>query len=360
MAENYYQILGLGVRATPAEIKAAYKKLALKFHPDVNQGSDAAEEQFKKILEAYQTLSDTARKNRYDFSLFYTAIREKDPDAYPDAAYRNVPRSPRQQEEDRYRSRNRARQAYREYAGPAKSGKLTPNVIAIALLVVSSFVMLSYWMGYAMNHHMARKYLNEGNFQLALEYDDEYAEAYFARYRFFSVRKFPDQKLLNDLNLAILYAEQAQPEWLLERARLKIRMNNLMAAKDDFEAAKNAGPAIDSIWLSLGDFYAQNFQLPERALSCYDTALLIRKNYYPALRGKAEALYRLKRFKAALALFSKCVESGQGDREVFFMRGASLLALGRQQEACLDLNQSLNMGYLDALDLVDRYCSELP
>lgn len=63
MADNYYKILGIGVRASEAEIKAAYKQLAKKFHPDVNKGSAEHEEKFKKILEAYQTLSDSEKRS---------------------------------------------------------------------------------------------------------------------------------------------------------------------------------------------------------------------------------------------------------------------------------------------------------
>ena len=359
MAEdNYYQILGIGVRATPEEIKAAYKKLARKFHPDVNQGSAEHEEKFKKILEAYQTLSDQAKKNRYDLSLFYRAAGLSDAGPGPDPAYRNVPRTPRQAEEERYRSRSRARQVYREFAGPAGNRKITPNVIAIALLVVSSFVMISYWMGYAMNHHMAKKYLKEGNFYQALEYDDEFAEAYFARYRFFSVRNYPAEKLLKDLNLAIRYADEPEPVWLLERARIKLRLDSIPQAAADFEAAKEAGPGIDSVWLSLAEFYAVHLKRPEKALASYDTVLKIRPDYLPALRGKGKALYQLKRFPAAIACFSQCIEKGGADREMLFMRGASFLALGKKEDACSDLNQALNMGYLEALALVDRYCSE--
>lgn len=358
--DNYYQILGIGVRATQDEIKVAYKKLARKFHPDVNQGSAEHEEKFKKILEAYQTLSDQAKKNRYDLSLFYRAAGLSDASPGPDPAYRNVPRTPRQVEEERYRSRSRDRQVYREFAGPASSRKITPNGIAIALLVVSSFVMISYWMGYAMNHHMAKKYLRQGDFYQALEYDDEFGDAYFARYRFFSVRNYPAEKLLKDLNLAIRYADEPEPVWLLERARIKLRLDSIPQAAADFEAAKDAGPGIDSVWLSLADFYAVHLKRPEKALASYDTVLKIRPGYVPALSGKGKALYQLKRFPAAIACFSQCIEKDGADRSLFFMRGASLLALGKKEEACLDLNQALNMGYLDALALVDRYCAATP
>jgi curved DNA-binding protein CbpA len=64
---DYYQILGLSRSADAAQIKAAFKKLAMRYHPDRNPGDKEAEEKFKKINEAYRTLSDPLKKERYDF-----------------------------------------------------------------------------------------------------------------------------------------------------------------------------------------------------------------------------------------------------------------------------------------------------
>ncbi len=63
---NYYDILGVGRKASPAEIKKAYKRLARKCHPDLNPGSRTAEEQFKRITAAYEVLSDPAKRRLYD------------------------------------------------------------------------------------------------------------------------------------------------------------------------------------------------------------------------------------------------------------------------------------------------------
>lgn len=62
---DYYEILGLQKGATAAEIKSAYRKMALKYHPDRNKEKDA-EEKFKEINEAYQVLSDEKKRQAYD------------------------------------------------------------------------------------------------------------------------------------------------------------------------------------------------------------------------------------------------------------------------------------------------------
>jgi len=65
-AKDYYQILGVGRQADEKEIKKAYRRLARKYHPDVNPGDKVAEEKFKDISEAYEVLSDPKRRAQYD------------------------------------------------------------------------------------------------------------------------------------------------------------------------------------------------------------------------------------------------------------------------------------------------------
>lgn len=64
--EDYYKELGVAKAATADEIKKAYRKLAVKYHPDKNKGDKAAEEKFKKISEAYAVLSDPEKRKQYD------------------------------------------------------------------------------------------------------------------------------------------------------------------------------------------------------------------------------------------------------------------------------------------------------
>ena len=63
---DYYEILGVSKSASADEMKKAYRKLALQYHPDRNQGDKAAEDRFKEAAEAYDVLSDPAKKQRYD------------------------------------------------------------------------------------------------------------------------------------------------------------------------------------------------------------------------------------------------------------------------------------------------------
>ncbi len=64
--KDYYKALGVSEKATPEEIKKAYRRLAKRYHPDANQGDSAASERFKQVGEAYSVLSDSAKRKQYD------------------------------------------------------------------------------------------------------------------------------------------------------------------------------------------------------------------------------------------------------------------------------------------------------
>lgn len=66
MSSNYYDILGVDKKCSKDDIKKKYRSLAMKYHPDKNPGDKSAEDQFKKITEAYEVLSDENRRKQYD------------------------------------------------------------------------------------------------------------------------------------------------------------------------------------------------------------------------------------------------------------------------------------------------------
>lgn len=63
---DYYEVLGVDRNASQDEIKKAYRKIAIKYHPDKNPGDKSAEEKFKEAAEAYEVLSNTDKRTQYD------------------------------------------------------------------------------------------------------------------------------------------------------------------------------------------------------------------------------------------------------------------------------------------------------
>ncbi len=70
--QDYYELLGVARKASAKDIRAAFRKLARKYHPDLNPGDKSSEEKFKQLQEAYDVLSDSKKRQMYDQYGFYS------------------------------------------------------------------------------------------------------------------------------------------------------------------------------------------------------------------------------------------------------------------------------------------------
>src|SRR2546429_8644258 len=70
--QDFYELLGVSRDAKADEIRKSYRRLARKYHPDLNPGDKAAEDRFKKLQEAYDVLSDAKKRQMYDQQGFYS------------------------------------------------------------------------------------------------------------------------------------------------------------------------------------------------------------------------------------------------------------------------------------------------
>ena len=78
---DYYEVLGTSKNSPDADLKKAYRRLAMKFHPDRNPGDQEAEKKFKEAKEAYEVLSDPQKRSAYDqfgHCLLYTSPSPRD------------------------------------------------------------------------------------------------------------------------------------------------------------------------------------------------------------------------------------------------------------------------------------------
>jgi len=115
MIKNHYQILGIGRNAESKEIKQAYKKLAVKFHPDKNNGDKYFEERFKEIQESYEILISTQKKTEYDrvYDSFYSNKQKENynqsQSTYKNTSYPNYKETERKQEQKKKEEAEKSR-----------------------------------------------------------------------------------------------------------------------------------------------------------------------------------------------------------------------------------------------------------
>lgn len=336
-ADNPYTILGVSTQATEAEIKAAYKRLAFKHHPDRNKGSLAHTEQFKRIVAAYALLSDPHSRARYDRQM--GAWTQAPPFAQR-AANNQTYSGP-----SPYGGRYTGYDPFSDQGGaPRGAGSPPPRVrrytyptahqIFIALTLLACCVMISLWFGTLMNRNTAKNRLAEGDFIGALEYDSTYGEAWFALgQRLADVGRY--EGALRHMHRAIVLTEDYPASWLYHRGRVEEHLGALSQAKASYRSALQgklnpADPAItDSAALRLA-------RLELHSHLRADTAAELLNRLSPGAQQLASALYLRGLAAYYLGQYSSSIKLLQRSADSLYLAGASYFYLGQAYWATAD------------------------
>ena len=177
---NYYHVLGLNENATPEEIKASFKKLAVKFHPDKHPGRSDMEEKFKEINQAHQILSDPYEKARFDLKLKYQQFSDSNTQQ-PPYAYRRKP--------------SYSRPSYRYTKVDQRQNAIATAYAFGITFLIAAVVMGSVWAKRSYDDIQHQKVLDErrATFEQAREAFDSgnYMDAYevMTEFKFFSLEE---------------------------------------------------------------------------------------------------------------------------------------------------------------------------
>jgi len=142
--KDYYRILGIPENASDAEIKTAYRRLAKRYHPDMNAGDKRSEERFKEIAEAYNTLSDAVLKRSYDLRRMRNDLYAGNPVFYSPA--------PKEKKDARRReyseadlSRARARHRHRTAMHIRKRKRILVGMIVTFIIYLFATAAFERW-----------------------------------------------------------------------------------------------------------------------------------------------------------------------------------------------------------------------
>ncbi|WP_192822495.1 DnaJ domain-containing protein [Rufibacter sp. LB8] len=237
MSKNYYHILEVSPTATAQEIKAAYKRLALRFHPDKNPGSPHAEERFKQINDAYQVLSNPRRRAAFDQQQDYER-RQRQAAAYTNPRYHHT-RPPAGFKERHYQQR-----AQHQRRLSKRDIKIALGVVLLVVLLVLGLKLGWDSMAEGRAFKQAQQAAANGEWSQAeaaystyLMYQPEAGKARLQRAAIRQRHLQDPQGAAIDYSYLINSSQNPSPAWFVARGDCYLDEKKMLDALLDFEMA---------------------------------------------------------------------------------------------------------------------------
>jgi curved DNA-binding protein CbpA len=358
--ENYYETLGVKNTASFEEIKAAYKSLAKKYHPDKHQGDKYYEDLFKKVNAAYQTLSDPQKRRLYDLKQHY---------------YYNPPQKSGKAQGNSASKPRASRQPRPKPATTPEPKVLNKETriylytgLALMLLVVCSILFYHYMNNKmaAKTHEEAVQFEKNGEWLKALEsytesisFDEGYAPA-------FQKRALLRLHMLGDYRGAVLDLTKAidnteNPSWDLfyERGKANIKINKNSAALEDFNESIKRNPTKDSTYLYRGEILQYAKGDCRSAHLDYIKFLKHQPKSEMALLNLANCYQELNQHQKSIGIYTDMIKSRQNPGIAHYYRGLAYSRIVDSSQACSDFKKALEYDIRQAKKLHRRYCLKI-
>jgi curved DNA-binding protein CbpA len=357
-----YDILGINSSASSEEIKAAYKTLAKKHHPDKNQGSSWHEEQFKRINQAYQILSNTTKRKQYDYLLEYELFQRQ-----------NYNRKPPQNPYKRPAPKKDEPITRPVYTYAPRNPKYEKEERKINIFVVSYYVVLllvlGLFFGYrdtirakssfeaAMESEKKGAYYEAlGFYTKALAFDEEYTEAYERRGTLWINAYKNYGKALDDYTRAINSTYTPSPSLLFKRAKCYYMLRLYKLAITDLDVLlTEKEEKIDSVFFykAESNYHLQQYKL---AIPDYTNFIKIKPLSEEAFLNRGYSYYMNKEYTNALSDYDFSISQKPEIAKNYYNRGFIKFALQDSTQGCIDLNDSFLLGYSEAAKDLKKYC----
>lgn len=389
---NYYEILGIDVNATSPQIKAAYKRLAMEYHPDRNPGNIEAEEIFKQVNEAYHTLSDPLKKSRYDALLFP----------------RYIP-SPEEQREinkwNYYRWQQAKQNTHyvvdREYFRVQGMALLAFIVIAgfcFALMHTAQYMVerkqLRHYLANTMTLKQAGNLFTSGQFDEAftviytlderdpLEYRSNFTrDSLVSELRRMAERKFQAKDFAGAVELFIVLKKHEKPTRVETLRNISMCQYFLENYNESFLAMKelfDEHPNSPELVFSMATINLEKLDNAETALHYFNVGKKLFEDkfsrrygpsfkmimngqdasdiYYQIFEGRARTNLKLNNFRDAISDCDWAIHLRPKEAEVYRLRAIAKFGASDPDSGCKDINSARRLGAKDTATLSKRYC----
>jgi curved DNA-binding protein CbpA len=354
---NYYYILNVKRTASGPEIKAAYKRLAILYHPDKHQGNTYFEEQFKQVNAAYQILSNPQKRALYDSRLDYLAQQQR-----------------AQQQQKAYYGQQRRPASVRErhYYNIPKKRKISRRDIQITvgliLIVVLGALLLNLIMDSVTAKHRfrdAKALMQEkewsGAHSLlseAISFEPEFADAY-------QMRGGINQDIYQNYNDAIMdytaaleFGEKPVAKTYFQRGICYYLLKDYLKAERDFTLAIKTDKNFRMPYFKRGEL--RLLELSNWAGATADLSVYLQK---PAQTDKNKALlyrgfafYLQDKYAQAVQDYQAALATDTRNGRLYYLLGKAEMAQEKPTDACNHFMYAYTIGYSPALTDWQELC----
>lgn len=354
MFENYYHILGLDQKATPEEIKQAYRQLAKKYHPDKHKGDLKYEEKFKRILQAYTILSNPIKKEQFDGILEYRKNKSKIP-------FYSSPTT------------GRPNYAPPSYNYKREKTRYTPTVLMYGKLFIIGLISLVILIPIGLLYNASIIYYEEG-----LEYEEngEYTLATSSYKR--AISFWSGRNVEATLRYVHIYLYKS-PNYTEARRYIepafKFTNNDSIhsilhyykglslygnrsyrEAMDEFKKADSLNYNKDSLELRMGQINTYEIFQFEEGIKNFD--YLIKRGIYlsDSYFGKGFCYQNLGYYKRSIPYYDSALQLNPGLQIAVYQKGLSQLSIADTTSACQSFYSAAQKGSRQAESAYRNIC----
>lgn len=392
--QDFYEVLGVSRTASQAQIKAAFKKMAMRYHPDHNPGNKHAEETFKLLNEAYHTLSDPVKRSRYDAR--FHIITEELNQAY----WREIKRKRYQQwRHQQNRNPYRLDRNYFKIQGLAFLVFLLISGFCFAVINTAHYYVrqqqMEKWRANSEQLENANGLFREGKFHDAFAIIRIMEEKAPLDFRFGFVRdslidalrkqadtEFRQQNFTAAVDHYVVlknYEDPVRFETLENMSMCEYYLGNYQGSIEALKHLHNQQPGNLGLVYKIGVINLEKLDNPEEALRYFTLGKkLFKENlskvygnafqivmdpkdapdiYYEIFKGRALANMKLNHFKDAVTDCNWAIFLRPESGHAYYLRAMAHIKAKEYPSVCDDLDKAAEFGSQEAASLGKRYCS---
>ncbi|KAA9331742.1 DnaJ domain-containing protein [Adhaeribacter soli] len=352
MQLNYYSVLGLKRTATTPEIKAAYKKLAVQYHPDKHRGDVSYEEKFKQVSEAYQVLANPQKRRIYDLKLDYAAQQQRT-QQYNQQAYQAArQRRPASVHERHYRPIPKRRFSKRDWQ--ITVGFLVAIILfSLVVKTVMDFVTAQNRFRNATTFMEQQQWSSAHSLlSEAIDFEPRFSEAYQKR-GFINQNVYKDYRAaIEDYNMAIRLNETPLAETYFNRGQCHVQLRNYQQAEADFSTAIDYDHNFRRAYLYRGELRLLELNAWSGAISDLTDYLkkpLEEKEKNKALLYRGFGFYLTDKYDLAIKDYTTALKTDTKNGRLYYLLGKAEYSLDQHAKACRHFTLAYNLGYEPAI-----------